>query len=61
MEHLFSESIDHGIGLGIGGERMHLTYRQGEMVYSAVHHFHFVVNSLRVQPSLKSCFCNFNY
>ena len=39
MEHLFSEIIDKGIGPGIRWERRHLTTRQGEMVYSAVHYF----------------------
>ena len=38
MEHLFSEIIHWGIGPGIGWERMHLTARQGEMVYSAVYY-----------------------
>ena len=38
MEHLFSEIIDQGMGW----ERMYSTARQGEMVYSAVHYFHFV-------------------
>ena len=42
MEHLFSEIIDQEVGPGTGWERMHLTARQGEMVYSAVHYFHFV-------------------
>ena len=43
MEHLFFETVDQGIGPGgIGWERTHLTARQDEMVYSVIHHYHFV-------------------